>query len=77
MITASKECKCSSCGDDISIGAKITIKTHADKPTEILCFRCNPESETTKIKVSISSKTLPQHRYKSAAKDKRFFAKAQ
>lgn len=75
MAIANKECICSSCGDEIKTGAKITVKSSKNKPTEILCFRCHPESEAAKIRVEIPGKAFL---YGKQATQRRlpFFARA-
>lgn len=68
MTIANKDCICSSCGDSIKTGAKITLISFKKQPTQILCFRCHPESETSKVKMEISGKTVVNH-----SKKKPFF----
>lgn len=68
MPTATKEIKCTSCGDDISIGAKITIKDStrigAKRSKDFLCFRCNPETASARIRVRIPLFSKPQQELK-------------
>jgi len=76
MAVSHKDCKCTSCGDDIKISDKITIKTSKNKPPELLCWRCNPESEVAKVRVPISGKEIVGPTSKHHARKPRFFRQA-
>ena len=48
---ATKDTVCTSCGDTIKTGSKITIRNVGTNQTDMLCFRCHPDTGNARIRV--------------------------
>lgn len=70
MPLASRKCTCSSCGDNIQVGQVVFIQKREGRPgRDVVCFRCHPEMESAKVKMTISGDN-----FKGTAEQKRRLA---
>ena len=59
MTVASKITTCTSCGDTIAVGQRLTVlPSTKSNSKDLLCFRCHSDTETAKIRVTIPSNQL-------------------